>query len=165
MRQETTIEGVYQTSLRQIASERGTVLHMLRCDEMGFTQFGEIYFSEVPPGVRKAWKLHRCQTQNFVVPTGSIRVAIFDSRPQSSTYGNLAHFDLGRPDKYFRLTIPPMLHYGFECTGDSPALLANCADLPHDPNESEVVSEEAFLIAFPQPKKGTCFPVTQLRRK
>lgn len=153
MKQETAIEGVFKTSLRQIESERGTVLHMLRCDEMGFTRFGEIYFSEVPPGVRKAWKLHRLQTQNFVVPKGNIRVAIFDSRPQSSTYGNLACFDLGRPDGYFRLTIPPMLHYGFECAGDSPALLANCADLPHDPNEGEFVPEEAFAVSFPHASK------------
>ena len=33
--------------------------------------------------------------------------------------------------------IPPGLWYGFSCISESPALLANCADYPHDPQESE----------------------------
>jgi dTDP-4-dehydrorhamnose 3,5-epimerase len=59
------------------------------------------------------------------------------------------HFDLGRPVGYFRLTIPPMLHYGFQCLGDVPALLANCTDLPHDPAEGEIVSEDIVGVRFP----------------
>ena len=149
MKRETAIDGVVVTRPGLIENQQGTLLHMLRCDESGFSRFGEVYFSEVLPCVVKAWKRHKLQTQNFVVPAGNIRVAIYDSREQSPTRGLVEHFDLGRPGGYFRLTIPPMLHYGFKCLGDVPALLANCTDLPHDPAEGEIVSEDVVGVRFP----------------
>jgi dTDP-4-dehydrorhamnose 3,5-epimerase len=113
---------------------------MLRSDAQGFTQFGECYFSEVNPKVTKAWKKHRLQTQNLAVPVGRVRMVIFDDREESATRGELQVLELGRPDAYIRLSIPPGVWYGFSCISSVPALIANCADLPHDPNESEQVS-------------------------
>jgi dTDP-4-dehydrorhamnose 3,5-epimerase len=149
MKKKTTIDGVILTPLALIENQQGTLLHMLRCDETGFSRFGEVYFSEILPGVLKSWKRHKLQTQNFVVPTGKIRIAIFDSREHSTTSGLVEHFDLGRPGGYFRLTIPPMLHYGFQCLGGVPALLANCTDIPHEPSEGEIFSEESVGVRFP----------------
>lgn len=131
------IEGVTLTELRELGDERGTVLHMLRSDAPEFTRFGECYFSEVSPGAIKAWKRHRAQTQNLAVPMGRIRVAIYDDREGSATRGNLQVLELGRPDAYLRLRVPPGLWYGFQCISATPALVANCADLPHDPAEGE----------------------------
>jgi len=135
---ESPIKGVIITTLRQISDERGTVLHMLRCDEPGFTRFGECYFSEILPGVIKAWKRHREQTQVLAVPVGRIRMVIFDNRQASTTRGQVQVLELGRADAYLRLTIPPGLWYGFTCISNTPALLVNCADMPHDPTDSEV---------------------------
>ena len=132
-----TIEGLALTALREIRDERGAVLHMLRADAPEFAGFGELYFSEILPGARKAWKLHRTHTQNLAVPVGRIRVVIYDSRPHSPTAGAVAAIDLGRPDAYQRLRIPPSLWYGFKCLSDTPALIANCCDRVHDPAESE----------------------------
>ena len=134
---ESPIEGVIITTLRQISDERGAVLHMLRCDEPGFTRFGECYFSEILPGVIKAWKCHREQTQALAVPVGRIRMVIFDNRQASTTRGQVQVLELGRADAYLRLSIPG-LWYGFTCISTTPALLVNCADLPHDPTDSEV---------------------------
>jgi len=132
------IEGVTLTELRQISDDRGAVLHMLRCDAPGFTRFGECYFSEVLPGSVRAWKRHRNQVQNLAVPVGRIWMVIHDAREESPTHGNLQVLELGRPDAYLLLRIPPGLWYGFSCIGNTPALIANCADLPHDPTEAEV---------------------------
>ncbi len=134
---ESLIEGLTLTELRQISDGRGAVLHMLRCDAPEFTRFGECYFSEVLPGTVKAWKCHRVQTQNLAVPIGRIRVVIYDDREGAATRGQVQVLELGRPDAYLRLRIPPGLWYGFACLSDTPALLVNCADLPHDPKESE----------------------------
>jgi len=131
------IEGVTLTELRQINDERGAVLHMLRNDAPEFTRFGECYFSEVLPGAIKAWKRHRAQTQNLAVPVGRIRMVIYDDREMSTTRGQLQELELGRPDAYLLLKIPPSLWYGFSCISSTPAILANCADLPHQPKESE----------------------------
>jgi len=140
----TPLQGVMLTPLRQIVDDRGAVLHMLRTDSPGFLGFGECYFSEVRPRVLKAWKRHSRQTQNLAVPVGRVRFVICDTREGSPTRGGMQLVELGRPDAYVRLTIPPMLWYGFTCLGESPALVTNCADLPHEPGESEAVAVEAF---------------------
>lgn len=137
--QKTEIDGVSLTPLRQISDARGAVLHMLRTDSPGFHGFGECYFSEVSPGAVKAWKLHRRQTQNLAVPIGRIRLVICDLRPESMTPGKIVDIELSRPDHYFRITIPPGLWYGFSCLSKTPALLVNCADIPHDPEESQTL--------------------------
>ena len=138
MKNVPKIDGVIITELPQINDERGAVLHMLRCDAPEFVRFGECYFSEVLPGAIKAWKSHGAQTQNLAVPVGRIRLVIYDERDASPTRGNVQVVELGRPDAYLRLRIPPGLWYGFACVGERSALLANCVDLPHDSTDSEV---------------------------
>ena len=133
------IHGVLISPLKQFSDQRGSVLQMLRSDAPEFVNFGECYFSEVLPGAIKAWKRHRAQTQNLAVPVGRIRLVIYDDRESSTTRGEVRVLELGRPDAYLRLLIPPGLWYGFACVGTTPALLANCTDLPHDPTDSEVL--------------------------
>lgn len=142
------IDGVIITELRQFSDGRGAVLHMLRCDAPEFVRFGECYFSEVLPGAIKAWKRHRVQTQHLAVPVGRIRLVIYDNRGSSRTQGNLQVLELGRPDAYLRLRIPPGLWYGFACISATPALLANCSDLPHDPAESELLLANDSTIPY-----------------
>jgi len=131
------IAGVELHLLRQIEDERGAVLHMLRCDAPYFTRFGEIYFSLIFPQAVKAWKRHKTMTQNFAVPMGLIKLVLYDDRPQSPSQGKLAKVILGRPHHYRLLRLPPLIWYGFQGIGPTLALLANCADLPHDPTEAE----------------------------
>ena len=121
-----------------MADQRGAVMHMLRSDAPDFVGFGECYFSEILPGVVKAWKRHRAQTQNLAVPVGRVRLVVCDDRETSPTRGQVQVFTLGRPDAYLRLRIPPLVWYGFACVGGTPALIANCPDLPHHPDDGEV---------------------------
>lgn len=153
--QAVEIDGVMLTELRQIYDERGAVLHMMRSDTPEFTRFGECYFSEVLPGAIKAWKRHRIQTQNLAVPVGRIRMVIYDDREGSATQGHLQELELGRPDAYLRLQVPPGLWYGFACVGESPALLANCADFPHDPTESDLRSTDDAGIPYRWEKQNS----------
>lgn len=131
------IAGVETQDLRIIPTEGGPVLHMLRSDAPLFKGFGELYFSEVLPGAVKAWKRHTRQTQHFAVPAGRLKVVVYDDRDDSPTKGRVEEFILGRPDAYRLLRIPPLVWYGFTAVGDEPALICNCADIPHDPQESE----------------------------
>lgn len=135
-----SIDGLIVRELRQIPDARGAVLHMLRADAPEFTTFGECYCSEIVPGAVKAWKRHARQTQRLAVPIGRIRLVVFDDRTGSPSRGRVAVSELGRPDAYARVHVPPGLWYGFACVGDSPALIVNCPDLPHDPAEAEQVA-------------------------
>lgn len=144
----TSIDGVCFQELAQIGTEGGPVLHMMRSDSPLFRGFGEVYFSEVMPGAVKAWKLHRLQTQHFAVPVGLIEVVVYDGREDSPSRGRIESFPLGRPDHYRLLRIPPLVWYGFTAKGEIPGLMANCADLPHSPGESDRIPADSPLIPY-----------------
>lgn len=155
---QTGIEGALFQPLRVIPTPGGPVLHMLRAGSPLLPDFsggfGEIYFSEVFPGAVKAWKRHTRQIQLFAVPVGLLRIVLYDDRPASSTRGALVARRLGRPDDYGLLRIPPLVWYGFTAEGDAPALICNCADLPHDPAEGERLAPDAAAIPYAWPSPG-----------
>ena len=130
------IDGVDVRPLRQILDERGKIMHMLRCDAEHFQGFGEIYFSCIFPSVIKAWHIHTRMTLNYAVPHGRIKLALFDDRDGSPTRGELQEIFLG-PDNYQLVTIPPQVWNGFKGIGTEMAIVANCSDIPHDPDEIE----------------------------
>jgi len=142
------IEGVIIQPLKQIADKCGPVLHMLKNDSRLFKQFGEVYFSEIHSGLVKAWKRHKKQSQNLVVPLGEIWLVIYDDRPNSNTHRKIAQYKLGRPKDYRLIHIPPMLWYGFQGIGDQTSMIANCTDLSHDPEEMESLSADTSQIPY-----------------
>jgi dTDP-4-dehydrorhamnose 3,5-epimerase len=141
------IHDVVVTPLRQIADQRGKVMHMLRRDAVGFAGFGEIYFSCVNAGAVKAWNRHRRMVCNYAVPSGQVRLVLFDDRPQSPTRGTLQEIVMG-DDNYCLVTIPPMIWSGFKGLGAAMSILANCASIPHDPSEGEKLDPIANDIPF-----------------
>jgi dTDP-4-dehydrorhamnose 3,5-epimerase len=130
------IDGVVVTPLRQIFDERGRVMHMLREDSPVFSRFGEVYFSCTYPGAIKAWHLHKLMTLNYAVVHGEIKFVLYDDRPDSPTQGRIEEFFLS-PQNYCLVTVPPLVWNGFKGIGLQTAIVANCATLPHDPNELE----------------------------
>jgi dTDP-4-dehydrorhamnose 3,5-epimerase len=128
------ISGVQVVPLKQIPDERGKISHMLRCDAPHFDKFGEIYFSSVWPGVIKGWHIHKEMTLNYAVPVGHIKLVLYDERAESPTKGEVQEIYLGETN-YCLVTVPPMVWNGFKGIGDRMALVANCASIPHRPDE------------------------------
>ncbi len=128
------IDGVQINPLRQIVDERGKVMHMLRHDAEWFEEFGEIYFSTVETGAVKAWHIHKKMILNYAVPMGKIKLVLFDDRRDSSTKGEVQEIYLG-PDNYNLVVIPPLVWNGFKGIDGATSLVANCASIPHDPDE------------------------------
>lgn len=130
------IEGIKIRPLRIIPDERGMILKMIRSDDEDFQGFGEIYFSVVYPGVIKGWHIHKKMTLNYAVIQGMIKLVLYDERPESATKGEVQEIFMGR-ENYNLVTIPPMIWNGFKGIGTEPAIVANCATIPHDPDEIE----------------------------
>ena len=128
------IDGIVITPLRQIPDERGKIMHMMRADDPQFERFGEIYFSMIYPGAIKAWHLHTKMTLNYAVVSGMIKLVLYDPRPSSPTKGEVQEIFLGEQN-YVRVKIPPGIYNGFKGVGTTPAIVANCATIPHDPAE------------------------------
>lgn len=140
------IDGVIITPLRQISDERGKVMHMLRATDPVFTSFGEIYFSCVYPNALKAWHIHKRMTLNYAVPHGRIKYVLYDDRIDSRTKGEIQEMFLGE-DNYFLVTVPPLVWNGFMGLGTEMSIVANCASIPHDPDEIE--RRDPFDVSIP----------------
>lgn len=140
------IEGIIARPLQQICDERGKVMRMLRTDDLHFEHFGEIYFSIVYPGVIKGWHLHTEMTLNYAVPSGRIKLVCYDDREGSPTRGNVLELFLGE-DCYQLVTIPPGIWNGFKGVSLTPALVANCATLPH--RADEIIRKDPFSSDIP----------------
>ena len=128
------IEGIEIFPLKRIQDERGMVMHMLKASDPHFQTFGEIYFSIIYPGVIKAWHLHSRMTINYAVVSGTIKLVVFDQRPESKTRGQLQEIFVGQAN-YNLVRVPPGVVNGFTAVGGEKAIVANCADIPHDPGE------------------------------
>jgi dTDP-4-dehydrorhamnose 3,5-epimerase len=128
------IDGVLVFPLQQIPDERGKIMHMLRCDDPHFEEFGEIYFSVIFPNVVKGWHLHKRMILNYACITGTIKLVLYDDREGSPTCGELQELFIG-DSNYVLVRIPAGVWNGFKGIGTIPAIVANCATLPHDPQE------------------------------
>ncbi len=128
------IEDVIVTKKRQITDDRGKVKHMMRNDDSLFKDFGEIYFSEVFPKKIKAWHLHKKMTLNYVAISGNIKLVLFDDREESKSFGKIQEIVLTNKN-YCLVTVPPLIWNGFTSIDNKSGIIANCSDIPHDPEE------------------------------
>jgi dTDP-4-dehydrorhamnose 3,5-epimerase len=128
------INGVIIKPLKQIVDERGKIMHMMRCDDDVFQQFGEIYFSQVNPQIIKGWHLHTEMTLNYAVVYGAIKLVLYDDRKESPTYKMLQEIFLSEAN-YNLVRVPALVWNGFKGIGTTPSIVANCATTAHDPNE------------------------------
>ena len=118
-------------------SETSIIKFMQNSDE-GYKGFGEAYFSLVPCGVERYWKIHKKATCNFLVPCGRVVFVVADHGFSSWSFVELG----GEPQK--RLTIPPMNWYGFQGVGVSGSIIANIIDITHQ--DEQVDSEQKELM-------------------
>ena len=109
-------------------------MHMIRNDDDNFTKFGEVYFSYSHPNTVKAWHLHKRMTVNYVCVVGKIKLVLFDDRINSKTKGVLQEIFL-TTENYSLVSVPPGIWNGFKSVENKFSIIANCSDIPHDPDE------------------------------
>ncbi len=119
------IEGVKVKKLRVIPDERGRLMEILRSDDEFFTKFGQVYMTTVYPGIIKAWHLHKIQTDNVAALSGMIKLALYDSRENSSTKGKVREFFIGEHNPLL-VQIPKGVYHGWKCISETEAIVVNC---------------------------------------
>ena len=125
-----SLDDILVTPLKRIPTVGGDVMHGLKKSDNGFNGFGEVYFSWVEQGAIKAWKCHQRMTMNLVVPKGEVSF-VFHLTNQKN---NFRTENIGE-ERYVRLTVPPLIWFGFRGRGSGQSLLMNLADMAHDPDE------------------------------
>ena len=130
------IEGCLISPLKIIPKDGGHVRRGLRASDIGYEGFAEIYFSSIESGFTSDWKRHKRITLNLVVPVGEITFCLYDDRIGSTTYSNSFQVTLGE-NRYCRLTVPPSIWVAFRGLARPTSMLANIANLEHDPDEAD----------------------------
>ncbi|HKW59191.1 MAG TPA: dTDP-4-dehydrorhamnose 3,5-epimerase family protein [Candidatus Dormibacteraeota bacterium] len=105
-----SIQGVVVKQLVTHEDERGFFREVMRETDEGFERFGQWSHSLMHPGVVKAWHIHRRQTDWWYV-IGALKVALYDTRDDSPTKGQLVELLMG--DGYATcVKIPPGVAHG-----------------------------------------------------
>ena len=70
-------------------------------------------------------------TMNLIVPFGEVQFNFFDSKKQF-----IKSFIIGEKN-YSRITVPPMIWFGFKGLSEKTSYILNISDKLHDPKEVE----------------------------
>ncbi len=125
------IDGVKLKELKPIPDERGRLMEILRCDDDIFKEFGQVYITTIYPGAVKAWHYHKKQTDSIAVISGMVKIAIYDSREESTTRGNLKEIFAGNHNPVL-VQIPPRVYHGLKGIGEEETVVVNVPDYPYD---------------------------------
>ncbi len=118
------IKDVQIKNLRVIPDERGRLMEILRNDDELFTKFGQVYMTTTYPGVVKAWHYHNFQDDNVVCISGMIKLALYDGREESPTYGVINEFFIGDYNPKL-IKIPARVYHGWKCISLKEAMIIN----------------------------------------
>jgi len=119
------------TPLKKINLEDGDVLHALKASENEFHGFKEAYFSTIKRNKIKAWKRHLLMTMNLIIPVGKVQFNFYDNNK------NLLKNTIVGEDNYCRITVPPMIWFGFKGLSSHTSYILNISDEIHNPSEVE----------------------------
>ena len=117
--------------LKKIYIEEGNVLHALKSSEKEFHGFKEAYFSTIKKNKIKAWKRHLMMTMNLIIPVGRVQFNFYDNNKK------LLKNTIVGEDNYCRITVPPMIWFGFKGLSTHTSYILNISDERHNPSEVE----------------------------
>jgi dTDP-4-dehydrorhamnose 3,5-epimerase len=110
---------------RPVPHEDGHVTEVARA---GWEIIGEpivqVHTTTTLPGRIRAWGLHQESTDRLFVVTGLVRIAVFDGRNGSPTFGLVNEFTVSEKNPAL-LLIPPNLYHGWKNIGTSEAIIIN----------------------------------------
>ena len=139
---DSKIEGTNPTVRIIHQDPRGFLMETLRQDDarLGGSSFAMSYVSMTLPGkFRDAdqWHVHQEQTDRFFVPLGQLILALYDARPDSTTFDRLEALQMDgaawngtEPSEKHDLgtsvvSIPPGVYHCLGNVSRSPSLLVN----------------------------------------
>ncbi len=108
------IAGVELKELKTYNDERGFFREIIRVSDPIFPEgFGQWSHTMSFQGVAKAWHVHQRQVDWWYVAVGTVKAALYDTRPDSPTYGELQEVMLGEGFPPVVLKIPPGVAHGY----------------------------------------------------
>lgn len=126
-----SFDKITTTELKQIHNPKGSIGHLLKSTDTSFAGFGEAYLTRVHVNTVKAWKRHNKMIMNLIVLSGVVRFVFYHD--QKKYFKSCVI----KSEDFKRLTIPPMIWFGFQGLGSTTSTILNLASIVHDPLEVE----------------------------
>jgi len=142
------IEGVKVKDLRIVPDDRGRLMEIFRCDDDIFGKFGQVYMTTAYPGVTKAWHYHKIQTDNFTCINGRMKLALYDAREDSATFGEINEFAISLEEPKL-VQIPPFVYHGFKCISEDEAVIINTPTEPYNRKDPDEYRVDAYKNDIP----------------
>lgn len=90
-----------------------------------------VYQTMIRPKKVKGWVVHEKQDDRLFISLGTLRVALFDNRPDSPTYKLLSIFTIGDRNRAL-VVIPRGVFHAIQNVGEADAYFINMPTLPYN---------------------------------
>lgn len=132
IRKMDLIEGVQIRSAVTQVDDRGTLTEVYN-PAWGFLDAPLVYIYQftIRPGRVKGWVHHKLQEDRIFLSLGTVKIVLFDNRPESPTYRLVNEIYVS---EYHRALInfPPNVYHAIQNVGDREALLINMPTRPYN---------------------------------
>ena len=129
---DNQIDGVRLNRLLTREDKRGDLTVLISDLNEVIAPVPHAYLVTAAPGSIRAWVYHKRQSDRLAYTNGSMRVVLYDLRPQSPTYRELNVIDVGGSNRVL-LTIPPEVVHGVQNRGLTAATFLNMPTRAYDP--------------------------------
>jgi dTDP-4-dehydrorhamnose 3,5-epimerase len=128
----TGIEGVVLKRLAPLADHRGSLVPFLNEHDLFWSE-PVVYAYEIMirPGRIKGWGMHEHQTDRYFLGNGSVRVVLYDGRPDSASHERIEQFFFTEATPGL-LMIPPGVWHADQNWGQSDARIVNFPSRAYD---------------------------------
>ncbi|HYO49600.1 MAG TPA: dTDP-4-dehydrorhamnose 3,5-epimerase family protein [Chloroflexia bacterium] len=143
---EGVIEGVVVKNLVTHPDERGFFREVIRVTDSFFKEgFAQLSHALMHPGVAKAWHCHKDQVDWWYVPVGVLKVALYDTRPESPTKGVTQELFMGGEHGYSVLKIPPGVAHGCKAISGAAHLIYVTSRVYNEADEHRINHDDAEI--------------------
>lgn len=124
------IEGFALRRLRPVEDKRGDITEMynplwgIHAEPMVYA-----YQVTIRPKAIRGWELHQEQTDRIFISSGAMRWALYDLRPESSTYRLLNSFVFSELNRVVMI-VPPGVVHAVQNVGSTDAVFVNFPTKP-----------------------------------
>ena len=142
------IDGVMIKEPITHTDERGSFREIVRkTDEFFGEGFGQWSHSMSYIGVARAWHVHQLQTEWLYVAVGVCQAALYDTRPDSPTSGELMEVLMGELYGSKVLKVPPGVAHGYKVL-EGPAHIFYLSSRVYDPADEGRIPHDDPSIGY-----------------
>jgi|ERR1044072_4155784 dTDP-4-dehydrorhamnose 3,5-epimerase len=133
------IDGVKCRPTRAVAHSDGHVAEVARISwDIIDKPIVQVHTTTTLPGRVRAWGLHQLGSDRLFVVNGLVKLAVFDGRGGSRTFGTVAEFLVSEQNPSL-IVIAPNLYHGWKNMGTTVATIINMPDRMYDHDQPDAL--------------------------